>query len=110
MLAFVLGLGLSSSAFAASKTATCQIDDNGSTIFKGKCIFTPQGNGSFYLSGKNLSATLGVEGLMVDVEQTNVANVQATLLRGGSSTWGQAIRSKNQKACWEGRDFKVCAW
>lgn len=110
LFALVLGLGLSSPAFAQSKTATCQIDDGGSTVFKGKCIFTPQGNGSFYLSGKNLSETIGVDGLMVEVEQTNVAIVQATLLRGGATTWGQAVRSKHQKACWVGQDFKVCAW
>lgn len=111
IFAFVLGLGLSSSsAFAQSKTVTCQVDDAETTVFKGKCVFTPQGNGSFYLSGKNLSQTMGIDGLMVYVEQTNVATVQATTLRGGASTWGQAIRSQHQRACWVGQDFKVCAW
>lgn len=97
---------------AAGKTAKCQIDENGQTIYKGKCTFTPQGNGSFYLSGASLAKKVGVEGVMVWIEQKNIAVVQGTKFSGGASTWGQAVRSSKEKACWVGEDnsFKVCAW
>lgn len=99
-------------ASAAGKIATCQIDENGKTIYKGKCTFTPQGGGSFYLSGSNLSKNIGLEGLMVWIEDKNVAVVQGPKFHGGAETWGQAVRSSKQKACWvgEGNSFKVCAW
>lgn len=105
-------LFISPIASAAGKTAKCQIDENGKTIYKGKCTFTPQGNGSFYLSGTSLSKSIGLEGLMVWIEEKNVAVVQGPKFRGGAETWGQAVRSTTQKACWvgEGNSFKVCAW
>ena len=105
-------LSISQIASAADKTVTCQIDESGRTLYKGKCTFTPQGNGSFYLSGTGLSKKVGVEGVMVWIEQPNVATVQGTKPSGGASTWGQAVRSSKQKACWvgDGNSFKVCAW
>jgi len=65
-----------------------------------------------YLSGSNLSKKVGVDGIMVCIEQPNVAVVQGTKPSGGASTWGQAVRSTKQKACWigEGNSFKLCAW
>ena len=47
---------------------------------------------------------------MVMVERKNQAVVQATRIGGGSSIWGEAIRSQTQKACWVGNNFKICAW
>jgi hypothetical protein len=105
-------LSVSQLAAAADKTVTCQVDESGKTLYKGKCTFTPQGKGSFYLSGSNLSKKVGVDGIMVWIEQPNVAVVQGTKPSGGASTWGQAVRSTKQKACWigEGNSFKLCAW
>ncbi|WP_374254224.1 hypothetical protein [Acinetobacter brisouii] len=105
-------LSISQIASAADKTVTCQIDESGRTLYKGKCTFTPQGNGSFYLSGKALSKKVEVAGIMVWIEQPNVAVVQGTKFSGGASTWGNAVKSSKQKACWvgEGNSFKVCAW
>lgn len=105
-------LSVSQISAAADKIVTCQVDESGKTLYKGKCTFTPQGNGSFYLSGKSLSNVLGGPGLMVWIERPNVAVVQSTKSMGGASTWGTAVRSSKQKACWVGEDnsFKVCAW
>lgn len=43
-------LSIAVPAIAQAKPATCQIEDSGKTIYKGKCNFDPQGNGSFYIS------------------------------------------------------------
>lgn len=86
LLTFALFCGFlltSPMASAAGKIATCQIDENGKTIYKGKCTFTPQGGGSFYLSGSNLSKNIGLEGLMVWIEDKNVAVVQGPKFHGG---------------------------
>lgn len=101
-----------SSVNAFAKTATCQVDDSGVTLYKGACTFTPQGGGSFYISGKALNRSVGVAGIMVYIEQPNFAVVQGTKPQGGASTWGEAVRSSTQKACWVGvqSDFKICAW
>ena len=103
-------LTCSSIALAAPKTATCQIDEGGRQLYKGKCQFEAQGGGSFYISHPSFAQKVGVEGLMVLLEGNNQAVVQATRIGGGGSMWGEATRSQAQKACWIGSDFKVCAW
>ena len=95
---------------AAPKSATCQINEGGRQLYKGKCQFEAQGSGSFYISHPSFVQKVGVEGLMVIVERKNQAVVQATRIGGGGSIWGEAIRSQTQKACWVGNNFKICAW
>lgn len=106
LVVFVLSM---SNAYAA-KDATCQIDEGGRTLYKGKCQFEPQGGGSFYISHPNITKKISVEGIMVLIESKDQAVVQATKLGGGGLMWGEATRSQKQKACWLGRDFKICAW
>ena len=95
---------------AKAKNATCQVDEGGKTRYKGVCKFEPQGGGSFYVSHPNMPKRIGVEGLMVMIESKDYAVVQATKIGGGGSMWGEAIRSQQQKACWLGENFKICAW
>ena len=97
-------------AIAQAKPATCQIEDSGKTIYKGKCNFDPQGNGSFYISHPSFAKKLNFEGIMVWIESKDQAVVQATKLSGGASTWGEATRSQKEKACWVGNGFKICTW
>lgn len=101
---------VSVSVFA--KPATCQVDDGGRVVYKGSCNFEPQGDGSFYISGKSLNHKLDVAGIGVYIQQPNVAIVQSTKPWGGATTWGEAVRSSTQKACWVGTEsnFKICAW
>ena len=103
-------LSIAVPAIAQAKPATCQIEDSGKTIYKGKCNFDPQGNGSFYISHASFAKKLNFEGIMVWIESKDQAVVQATKLSGGASTWGEATRSQKEKACWVGDWFKVCTW
>lgn len=118
MKKFTLGLMLSAGLVATyptlvqakAKEATCQIDEGGQTLYKGKCNFEPQGGGSFYISHPSFVKKVGVESLMVIVEGKDQAVVQASKIGGGGSMWGEAVRSQKQKACWIGNNFKICAW
>ena len=101
---------MSMSMVHATEIVTCEIDRQGKTLFKGKCLFTLQSGGSFYLSGKNISRHIGAEGMMVWIDAKNTALVQSVKFNGGVLNWGKATRSTKQKACWVGSHFKVCAW
>ena len=71
-------LSIAVPAIAQAKPATCQIEDSGKTIYKGKFNFDPQGNGSFYISHPSFAKKLNFEGIMVWIESKDQAVVQAT--------------------------------
>jgi len=104
--ALILGL-CAQTSFA--KTATCQIDEQGRTTFKGKCNFHADPDGSFYITNSNPNRPLmrNVMDVTVNIVEKDFADVHSSLKNGDSSRWGQAKRTK---ACWIGSDFKVCAW
>ena len=37
-------------AIAQAKPATCLLEEDGKTLYKGKCDFDPEGGGSFFIS------------------------------------------------------------
>lgn len=106
LTALILGL---SSQVASAKTATCQIDEQGRTTFKGKCNFHADSDGSFYITNTNPNRPLmrNVMDVTVNIEEKDFADVHSSNKNGNDSRWGKAKRSK---ACWVGSDFKVCAW
>lgn len=103
---------LSLSAHAAPKAGICEIDEDGSNLYKGACMIDTQDNGTIHLTGDALAKQLGVTGLQIAVEQPNVASIEAKKLGGKVTTWGEAKRSALNAACWlgDGNHFKVCAW
>ena len=105
-------LAHSNIVIAAPKSATCQIDENGRTAFKGKCTFIPSAGGSFTLMSQSPNKPLfrNIMDVSVYITERNHAEVRGSLSGGHNSRWGEATRSQNQKACWVGSDFKVCAW
>ena len=113
-LALTLTIGLLSAApvMAQDKSATCQIDQNGQTVCKSKCIFSPEAGGSFSIQHpqKNKYLFDGISMISVYIVEKDVAEVRGLTRDGINSRWGEAHRSKQQKACWVGSDFKVCAW
>lgn len=111
--AFLVAIILSGCAVVGhTKVATCQIDEQGKTTFKGKCNFRAVEGGSFDLSNLNQNRPLFRDTMNVNVWLTekNVAEVSGSRKGGFNSRWGTAQRSTQQKACWVGSDFKVCAW
>ncbi|MGA9520063.1 MAG: hypothetical protein WBV82_01285 [Myxococcaceae bacterium] len=78
----------------------------------GKCSFRPEKGGTFSLS--NLDDTKPLYGPILSVSVVVVgraeAEVRGLTKDGINSRWGEAIRSKDDPACWVGSDFKICAW
>lgn len=109
---------LSHQLLAKDRTVKCQIDSNNEvgkleTLYKGLCSFLPETkNGSFSLGNakkdKPLSET--IYSVNVSINKKGVAEVFGAVVGGNNSRWGEAKRSTKDKACWEGVDFKVCAW
>lgn len=96
------------SAFSASKTATCEIYVEGET-YKGKCIFTSEKGGSFSIRKPKGQILDGITDINVYVIEKGVAEVRGLTTSGINSRWGEALRSKSDKACWVGEDFEICA-
>lgn len=99
-------------AQAKAKPAVCQIDGGGQTRYKGKCLFTPEQGGSFTLQHpqKNKALMNGISMVSVSIIEKDFAEVRGLTKEGINSRWGEAHRSQQQKACWVGSDFKICAW
>lgn len=110
-------LAISSHAMAKDRIVKCQIDSNGEsgkieTIYKGSCLFIPDTKGSFGLANpvKDKPLTDTINMISVMMIEKGVAEVRGLTMDGINSRWGEAKRSTTDKACWEGVDFKVCAW
>jgi len=103
---------LSSQSIAAYRITKCQIESNGEATYKGTCLFLPDTKGSFSLENpiKNKPLTNDVIMVSVTLVEKGIAEVQGLTVDGINSRWGEAKRSLKDKACWEGDDFKVCAW
>ncbi|WP_146256109.1 hypothetical protein [Aestuariivirga litoralis] len=83
--------------------------------FKGKCNFMPEAGGSFSLAdadGKpKLYGDIGV--VSVTLTGKDTAEVSGLVIDSGgghSSRWGTARRAADDRACWDGEDFRICAW
>lgn len=105
------------SAQAGAKIVQCDILSlpGQSVQFSGKCVFQPEGGGSFSLSAIDRQSTLYGDMAVVNVVvvEKGLAEVSGLVIDktggGHTSRWGQARRSIQDKACWDGADFRICA-
>jgi hypothetical protein len=96
------------SHIAEARPVRCVI--TGSVQYAGKCDFI-DGGGSFSLSPiGRASFPGGINPLSVGIDAPGVAEVRGLTRDGINSLWGEARRSKNVPACWEGSDFRICAY
>ena len=63
-------------AIAQAKPATCLLEEGGKTLYKGKCDFDPQGNGSFFISHPSFAKKLNFAGVMVWIESKSEVYAQ----------------------------------
>ncbi|GAA4762207.1 hypothetical protein GCM10023219_03060 [Stakelama sediminis] len=94
-----------------SRPARCDIHAAGGMAFKGPCAFLPEEKGTFSVQ-RDMSAPLfgNIEMVTVVVTGPGEAMVQGLTGDGIVSRWGPATRSKTDKACWVGEDFRICAY
>lgn len=94
---------------AAGRPAQCKITSGGVAHYDGPCKFTPEGKGAFSVSAPTFRRVLGVTDVSVYPIGEGKAEVRGLTPDGINSRWGEATRSKTNKACWISSDFKVCA-
>jgi hypothetical protein len=116
-LALVLAAGTAVAAAAlpaaaqTSRAARCVIVSNGSPTYRGPCRFMAERGGTFHVSpprGREFPG--GQTGISVEIVEPGVAEVYGLTPRGPASRWGTAVRSRRDRACWDGPDFSVCAY
>ena len=80
--------------------------------YEGPCLFTPDQNGSFSVEPPAGREWLGGEigRVAVFVMEPGVADVRGLTKDGINSRWGRAQRSTSDAACWDGSDFRICAY
>jgi hypothetical protein len=97
-------------AIAQAKPATCKIESDGVTKYKGNCDFKPQSNGGFILSHPSFEKKIGHPSIEVEIDKYGKAIAYLEDEYYGYMDWGIVTRSQKEKACWVGDSFKICAW
>ncbi len=95
-------------SIAKDRVIECQVN-----TYNGSCLFlpdTPKGSFSLTNPDKNKRLTDTISMVNVTIIEKGIAEVSGLTKDGINSRWGEAKRSSTDKACWEGQDFKVCAW
>jgi len=98
-------------AQGGGRLVDCRVESEGKVVVSGKCRFVPEAGGSFTLENRDAKRPLYGEILMVTVSIVSPGNAEVRGLtrQGINSRWGEARRSNQDRACWEGSDFKICA-
>ena len=95
------------------RTVKCRIESAGNPPVNGQCLFKSEAGGSFSLENTDVRRSLvgpSILNVMVTVTKPGVAEVRGVTKAGINSRWGEAKRSRQDPACWQGADFKICAW
>jgi hypothetical protein len=104
-------LAFAASAGAADRTARCVVQSAGAPPWRGPCTFVPGGRGgSFGLIPVRGQFPGGVGDISVSILSPGVAEVRGLTRDGINSRWGEARRSRRDRACWIGSDFSVCVY
>lgn len=100
-----------SPAAAKPKLARCALSSNGEKSYRGPCRFLPEWGGSFSVEPVGQRAFFsGISNVSVWIDKSGVAEVSGLTASGVNSRWGEARRSRRDRACWEGQDFRVCVY
>jgi hypothetical protein len=115
-VAFILiavSSGLATSAVASGARCVLKTAD---ARYAGPCRFSPDRGGSFNIAPLGQAEFFqhgrqdpGVTDIRVDVVD-GAADVHGLTTSGINSRWGEAKRSKSDKACWVGDDFSLCVY
>ncbi len=123
MTRFALRLGSAAAALAmlaadaagaasAGRVVRCRVESASVVALNGPCRFLAGGDGSFSLASADAGKPLYGEilDLSVTLLSPGAAEVRGLTRAGVNSRWGEARRSARDRACWEGADFRICAW
>ena len=100
-----------SAAEAKPREASCVIKSSGAAGYRGPCRFRPEERGSFTIepAGRRAFGN-GVTSISASMVSPGLAEVRGLTRDGINSRWGEARRSKRDRACWVGSDFSICVY
>ena len=110
--AIALAPAAPSLAEGPGRLVDCRVESEGKVQVSGKCRFTPDSGGSFTLEHADPKRSVFFGEIMsvtVSIVSPGVAEVRGLTRQGVNSRWGEARRMANDRACWQGSDFKICA-
>ena len=96
----------------SARLVNCRLEGaRGKVEFAGKCRFLPKQGGSFTLENVDRKQPLfdTVVSVSVLIISPGIAKVRGWTSGDTKARWEPARRSENGRACWVGKDFKVCA-
>ena len=98
-------------AQSGRRVVQCQVESESKVQVSGPCRFSAEKGGSFALENVDRSRPLfgEIEMVSVSIVSPGVAEVRGLTRAGVNSRWGEARRSRGDRACWEGADFRICA-
>jgi hypothetical protein len=97
-------------AQARDRGARCVVSTEGNLTYRGPCRFYPESAGSFTVTPLRGTFPGETTGISVSIGERGVAEVYGLTPAGINSRWGTAVRSRRDRACWNGPDFSVCAY
>jgi hypothetical protein len=111
LLAAVAPLALLAAAPAKPRTARCVITVPETPAYRGPCRFLAEADGSFSVDPvgrRTFFPDIGSIGL--GIVRPDVGEVRGLTTNGINSRWGEARRSRRDRACWDGADFRICVY
>jgi hypothetical protein len=102
----------------------CLVQSGSNVILSGQCLFEKEESTNCFslsniiegltLDGKpvppSYSSEVGITDISICIVEKGKAEVRGLTTLGVNSRWGEAISDPNDKSCWIGKGFKICAW
>ena len=110
LAAFAFGLAVLAATPALARPARCVITAAGERAWRGPCDFMADGGGSFGIRPTRGHFPDGIDLISVSLIRPGVADVRGLTPDGVNSRWGEARRSRRDRACWVGEDFSICVY
>lgn len=96
---------------AQAKSARCVITAEDGGVYRGPCSFAAEGKGSFTVTPPKGRFLMGeISALSVAIVEPGLADVRGLTRDGINSRWGEARRSRRDKACWDSGAFRICVY
>lgn len=110
--AALLALSLFAAAAPAKpRPARCAISGGAERPYSGPCLFSAEKGGSFTVTPAGRRTFMAdVTSVSVYVTAGGAAEVRGLTTDGINSRWGEARRSRRDRACWDGSDFRICVY
>jgi hypothetical protein len=112
LTALALGAVTAPEGQASGRLVRCRIESGGRVEHSGQCRFIADADGSFSLENSHGDEPLfdDILDVSVSIVARDAAEVRGLTRWGNNSRWGEARRSASDRACWNGADFRVCAY